>query len=183
MGKNKNEMILIKWINNKSKDYDGKEHFIAKKFIIEKNVTVGDHVHVKWSGKKVWNGVVRSENTGSENESGTGKQARDEAKNTVETETKKEKNQTRKEKLTGKEKAAKLTGKEKASKLTGKEKVAKLTGKEKVAKLTGKEKAAKLTGKEKEKKSTGKGKKVQLTSKKEKGTVSFKYFLFFIFEG
>ncbi|XP_052103268.1 uncharacterized protein LOC127736723 [Mytilus californianus] len=53
-------MVLVRWVGNNSKDYDGKEHYIEKEKMIESESKVGDAVRIRWYGK-IWNGILVSD--------------------------------------------------------------------------------------------------------------------------
>lgn len=53
------DMVLVKWIGNDSIDYDGKEHYVERVKLLEKDAKPGDNVTIKWV-RKLWNGVFVS---------------------------------------------------------------------------------------------------------------------------
>lgn len=61
MGKRKPSkyMFLVRWENNPSLEYDGKEHYVPISKMVENvaNVHVGDSVTIKWV-RKVWKGIL-----------------------------------------------------------------------------------------------------------------------------
>lgn len=102
------EMVLIKWINNNSIDYDGKEHYVPKEKLVQKNAKEGDMVSVKWV-RKTWNGILLSIAKFKK-----GKKITDEKNEVNKTECRKQQKQT----LTEKDKRGKIE-KQKDGKKTG----------------------------------------------------------------